>query len=388
VTLDGIVPALRQALKAAALPPVRPGQRVTLIVPDATRPLPVQDILPVLLPLWPKARVTVLVGLGLHRPMSGAELRPWAEACHQHGATLKQHTCDQPLSLVTCCTDVGGGYGALPAILHEDVVQCDLRMVLGIVEPHQYAGFSGGAKAVAIGCAGHQTISSLHNLTRLNHPDTRLGQVRGNVFQAALWRVVQGLPLFAVQVVPSEPAQVFIGPARPTFDQAVQAAEASLFVQHSQRYPAVIVPVPPEKAQSFYQASRAATYLAEVPEPVLEHNGAIVLQAACPEGLGLGAGELAFAEALSRGPQVLMRELQAGTRVLRGGEQRAYVLARVLERFRLAIVGAPPMPELGAFGVVQAASLDEAQAQLGLEAPPVELLHVFHRVPRYRGSQG
>ncbi len=46
------------------------------------------------------------------------------------------------------------------------------------------------------------------------------------------------------------------------------------------------------------------------------------------------------------------------------------------------------MPELGAFGVVQAASLDEAQAQLGLEAPPVELLHVFHRVPRYRGSQG
>lgn len=388
MTPERILPALRQALQTSGLPTVRDAQRVTLVVPDATRPLPVQDILPHLLPLWPNARVTVLVGLGLHRPMTEAELRPWAEACRAHGATLKQHRADQPMSLVTCCLDVGGEGGPLPAVVHQDVVQCDLRVVLGIVEPHQYAGFSGGAKAVAIGCAGPKTISGLHSLTRLNHPGTRLGQVRGNPFQAALWRVTQGHPMFAVQVVPSDPVQVFVGPARQAFEQAVQAAEASLFVPHRQRYPGVVVPVPSAKAQSFYQASRAATYLAEVQDPVVEPNGAIVLQAACPEGLGLGAGELAFAEALSRGPNVLMQELQAGTRVLRGGEQRAYVLARVLDRFRLAIVGAPPMPELSAFGVVQAPSLNEAEAQLGLEAPPVELLHVFHRVPRYRRSQG
>jgi len=66
--------------------------------------------------------------------------------------------------------------------------------------------------------------------------------------------------------------------------------------------------------------------------------------------------------------------------------QRAYVLARALQRFRGAVVGAPPMPELEALGVVQADDLDAACRELGLTAAPTRLEDVFHRLPRYRGA--
>lgn len=363
------------------------GQRVTVVIPDGTRPLPMQDILHSLLSHLASAQVTVLLGLGLHRPLSDSELAPLEAVCQAHGANLVQHDPHNAMQLVTFCTNVGGLSRPLPASLHGLLSSCDARILVGIVEPHQYAGFSGGAKGVAIGCAGAATIGALHGLELLKDPGTRLGQTQGNRFHAALWRIVAGLePMFGVQVVPTEPPQAFVGRLAGAYAQALEAAQAGLFVDHDRRYPAVVTTVGPSKAQSFYQASRAATYVAEVGAPVLEEGGAIILEAACPEGLGQGAGELAFASALEQGPKALLQTLEQGTQPLQGGEQRAYLLARVLSRFRLALVGAESMPVLKRFGVVQSPTVAEAMSELGLKEAPERLRNVFHRVPRYRGA--
>lgn len=290
--------------------------------------------------------------------------------------------------MVTACTNVGGLSRPLPAAIHHAVVEAEARIFVGIVEPHQYAGFSGGAKAAAVGCAGPATIAGLHSLELLNDPGTRLGNVDANRFQAALWRIIGSLDsTYGIQIVPSEPVQTFAGPLQSTFRTACELASTALFEAHAERYPAVFARVPEAKAASFYQASRAATYVMEVDSPVLEPNGAMIIEARCAEGLGLGTGELAFAEALADGPVPLLKALEAGTDTLRGGEQRAYVLARALSQFRLALVGAPYMPALDAFGVVQVASVEAAMDGLGLESEPYQLSDVFHRVPRYRGAQ-
>lgn len=379
---------VRDALAQAGFGPRLAGRRVTVVVPDPTRPLDLGAVLPPLFADLEGAQVTVMVGVGLHRPLTEAERAPLEALCERAGAQLRLHSADDPFAFITACTNLGGTDRPLPAVLHEAVVEADARVLVGIVEPHQYAGFSGGAKAVAIGCAGRATISALHGLDLLRDPGTRIGRLEGNRFQAALWRIVGGLdPVFAVQVVPTEPPEVFAGPARAAFEAAAQIAGARLFEDHPARFPAVFTAVPEAKAQSFYQASRALTYMTEVDAPVIAPGGAVILEAACPEGLGLGAGERAFAEALALGPDRLLDILEGRAEPegpSSGGAQRAYVLARALSRFRLALVGAPDLPALAAFGVVQAATRAQAEAALGLEAPAVELSDVFRRVPRYR----
>lgn len=376
------------AVAAAGFGPALAGRRVTVVVPDFTRPLPFEAVLPTLLAALEGAKVTVLVGLGLHRPLEPAE-RARLEALVA-GARLVEHRADDPMALVTACANVGGLSEPLPAALSAHVVEAEARVLVGVVEPHQYAGFSGGAKGVAIGAAGRATISGLHGLELLRHPRTRIGVVEGNPFQAALWRITAGLdPTFAVQVVPSAPPQVFAGRLRPTFEAAARAAQRACFVDVEAPYPAVVTRVPAEKAKSFYQASRAITYLTEVEAPAIEDGGAIVLEAACPEGLGRGAGERSFAARLATPPDRLRKELAgelAPAQPPTGGAQRAYVLARALARHRVALVGAPAMPELERLGVVQAPDLDAATRALGLEVAPVRLTDVFRRLPRYRGG--
>ncbi|MCA9551278.1 MAG: DUF2088 domain-containing protein [Myxococcales bacterium] len=377
---------LQDGLQRAGLAEAARGARVTVVVPDATRPLDTPGILEaVLADLAPGvARVTVLVGLGLHRPLTEPERAPLADVAARHGAQLLEHQAMNPMALVTVCTNLGRGDRPMPAVLHHAVLDAQVRVVVGLVEPHQYAGFSGGAKGIAVGCAGHATIAGLHSLELLRDPATRIGNLDGNRFQAMLWRIVAGLGgTFGVQVVPGAPARAFVGPLQAAYEAAVAAAREACFAPHPKRYSAVLATVPPAKAQSFYQASRAATYIAEVPEPVVEDGGAIIVEAACPEGMGQGEGERAFAEACLLGRDALLQTLASGQGRIEPGAQRAYVLARALARFRLVLVGAQPLPELAALGVLQAPDMAAAAALLGLDAPPEPLGDVFRRVPRY-----
>lgn len=316
------------------------GRRVLLAVPDATRPFDPLLLGPLLAKLG-RAEVTVLVALGLHRRMTDDELAPLLAVCgdvpvHQHDAASTKDDLS-------------------PRVTSADAVIC-----AGIVEPHQYAGFSGGVKTVAIGCASADAIGAMHSLALLRDPRTAIGSIDDNPFQAALWRRTEHLAdVWALQVVPSGAA--WFGPAREAFQAAVGVAERECFVDLPEPRAWLHLPVPPEKSQSFYQASRAATYVALHPRAAIAPGGALIVEAACPEGIGLGAGERAFAEALARGRATLLDELATGARPLLGGEQRAYVLAKALDRARIVLVGARRMPELAAMGVEQVETLDAVE---------------------------
>ena len=140
----------------------------------------------------------------------------------------------------------------------------------------------------------------------------------------------------------------------------------------------MLLRVPPSKAVNFYQASRAATYVALAEHPAICAGGTVFVEATCPEGIGLGSGELACARAMRRGRDELLRDLRSDAPPhTSGGEQRAYVLAMALELVDIVLVGAPSIPELRDIGVTQR---DAAPAtDLVVDDP-------FHALPILRRS--
>lgn len=358
-----------------------------VIVPDATRPIAHRAVLEELFDsLYDRVdRIDVVVALGLHRPMNDRELRGVEDVCEHFGIDLTQH-------------DARGGelvelelHGPLPSsapdvlepAVNRRVVDADAVICVGTVEPHQYAGFSGGIKAISIGCGSAETISAMHGLSLLRHSATALGSIDDNPFQQTLWSIAGELDdIWGLQIVPGERA-VFFDRIRPAFQSACEVASEAFFrpVDDSVRW--LHLPVPAEKATNFYQASRAATYVAVVDRPAVEPGGVILVEAECPEGIGTGSGERACAEAMGRGRNALLDELRGGAEIeIRGGQQRAYVLAKALDRNEIAVVGAEPMVELESMGIEQFDAVDEAVAYYGLEHDPgLRVDDVFRGVP-------
>jgi nickel-dependent lactate racemase len=249
-----------------------------------------------------------------------------------------------------------------------------------VVEPHQYAGFSGGVKGVAIGCASSDVIAEMHSLAMLRACQAQVGWVDGNPFQTKLWELVRDLPpITALCMVPGHD-EVFMGEARSTFEDAVAVARELHFQWLEHPVSSMLLRVPPPKSANFYQASRAATYVALAESQAIKAGGTLYVEAACPEGVGRGSGERACAEAMRKGVDRLLDELRRDEPPpTRGGAQRAYVLAMALEKVDVTLVGAPEIPELAAMGIGQTA-----------DAPDVDLVvdDPFHSVPMASNTHG
>lgn len=349
------------ALALAGLSLPRGTRRVAVAVPDQTRSMDTAGALAALKPHLEGLAVTVVVGLGLHRPMTDRELAPLRAAA---GAfAVLNHDPDR-------CVATGEVDG-LPGEVHPAIAEADLCLAVGVVELHQYAGFSGGHKAVAVGCGGRATLDALHTRERVCDERVRLGRLEGNPFRAA----VDGLGRLArcTWAVQSVAGGWVGGPP----EQALAAAARWLapWVSVQEPMDRVILRVPASKASNFYQASRAATYLALSPAPPLHEGALLVLDAACPEGAGLGAGERAFAQLLasSRPP---WQELLYGPTVPGAGTQRAWMLARLAARYRLVVAGCAQAEALQALGIEATARPAEEVAGPGaqvVEQPFVRL---------------
>jgi len=176
---------LQQALRVpVAGPPlrerVRAGQTVAISVCDATRPQPrelmVRALIDELDGLVRLEDVVVLVATGTHRANTDAELR----------AMLGDEIVDTVRVVNHDARDAGsltflGTYGnGVPVWLNREWVEADVRITTGFVEPHFFAGFSGGPKMITPGLAGLDTVLVLHDAARIGHPDARWGVCEGN----------------------------------------------------------------------------------------------------------------------------------------------------------------------------------------------------------------
>ena len=317
---------------------VDPGDEVAVVVTDVTRATPDDVLADVLLAELraggvDREQVRIVVGLGLHRPMSGEELR---EALGEHADLAENHDAEAAREVGT----VEGPDGESVAIeLNPTVADADSVVSTGMVEPHQYAGFSGGAKTPAIGAGGESLIRYTHGPAMLSNEGVRLGRTGGNPFRETLDRAGDLIDLDFCLNVTHAPAGILdasAGDHRAVVADLAETARSALSVPVSGSYDAVVAGVGAPKDANLYQATRAATYVALGDYDPLREDGRIVVPARLQEGAGEGTGERRFYDRLSgaESADALYEEMRRG---YEPGAQRAFVVARVLREYDLYV---------------------------------------------------
>jgi len=372
---QGIQNALDEPLGS---PPLRelaqPGQKVCLVFTDITRSTPDHLLVPALLKELETAGVkdediTLLCGIGMHRPSTPEE----KVSILGQEVVDRYNVIDNEPQNPDALVDLGITPGGVPVLIHQAAVNADLLIATGIVEPHQYAGYSGGRKTLAVGAAGEALIAYTHGPAFVDHPGTRLGKIENNPFHEALMVAAHRAGLkFILNVVLNDKKEILrvtAGEPEQTFMDLVAFARSVYEVPISQAYPVVIGGVGFPKDSNLYQASRAPTYLFFAPEPVVQERGYLIIPARCEEGVGNGVGEQRFLTAMRDSTNIASILTDARENGYPPGQQRAFVLAKVLEKATIIIVGSE-YPELVTdCKMVPADTIEEAisiaEAELG-----------------------
>lgn len=323
---------------------VKPGMRVMIAFTDATRACPDEQLISLLVDELtslgvPLSDVSLLCAVGLHRPMTGVE------RVAKLGPQLVEqlHIIDHNALAADELVDLGEIDG-WPVVTNRHCLETDVLLATGVVEPHQYAGYSGGAKTVVIGCGGEATIQATHGTKMLDEAGVRLGAIEGNPFQAFVRAAGARIGLkYVINVTLDSDKRIMAaaaGAPDEVHNHLIEQAREVYEVPVPQSVHLALAGVNEAKAVNLYQASRAATYLALTDRTPLKPGAPILLPAPIPEGAGQGTGEQRFFDILSRAesPAQLLKALRRTG--FPAGAQRAYILAQVLIEHPIIVVGA------------------------------------------------
>ena len=176
--------AIRDALRApVGTPPlrerVRPDDTVAIVFSDITRPQPRDRMLPVLLEEIahvPRERVVLLNALGTHRPNTADELSGMLGPDIVTNYRVAQHDAWDRANLV----HLGRTSYGHEAYINAEYMRASVKILTGFIEPHFFAGFSGGPKAVLPGLAGHDSVLANHDARLIADPKATWGVTEGN----------------------------------------------------------------------------------------------------------------------------------------------------------------------------------------------------------------
>jgi nickel-dependent lactate racemase len=365
-------------------------RRVCIAVTDATRACPDHLLVPPMLEELaaagvPDEAITILVAVGTHRASTEAEKREKLGDGVVDRYLVVDHDAADKANLVK----VADGPEGVPFLLNRLVAEADLLIATGRVEPHQYAGYSGGGKTIAIGCADDAIIAYTHGPAMLDRPGTRLAQLAGNPFQQAVRRVARAANLhFVANCVLDDderPVAIAYGDPEAVQDHLAELASSMYTVPIPRQVDIAIAGVGYPKDENLYQASRAASYLQFAPIPVVRPGGVVIVPAACPEGAGEGAGERRFLAAMQEpgGPAAVIAKARAEG--IRPGAQRAYIMARVLQDVTVIFAGVEDPEPVRQIGCIAALDIDEALAMavdcVGSPASALVVPHALLTLP-------
>ena len=338
--------ALAQTINSSPLRELaRKGDKVCIVFTDITRACPDHLLIPPMLRELHKAGVhrediTLLCGTGLHRPSTEDEKAAKLGTDVVRDYRVVDNTPQDPANFV----DLRRRENEAPMSVNMIAYEADLLISTGIVEPHQYAGYSGGRKTLAIGAGGEKMIAYTHGPAMVDHPGTRLGRIEGNPFHYAITESARRAGLrFILNVVLDEaqkPVAICGGEPEAAFAQLVAVAQKLYTVPVPHEYDVVIGGVGFPKDTNLYQASRAASYIFFAPTPVVKRGGVIITPARCNEGAGRGVGEQRFYGEFRSALNVRALLEKMRREGYQAGAQRAFIMAKVMEVNPVVIVRA------------------------------------------------
>ncbi|MEU1542741.1 nickel-dependent lactate racemase [Actinacidiphila glaucinigra] len=307
---------LRAALRdPVAGPPlrerVRPGQTVAISACDGTRPQPRHLMIPAVLDeldgVVRREDVVILVATGTHRGNDESELRAMFGDDIVDTVRIVNHDARDTGQL----TWMGRHGNGVPVWLNREWVEADVRITTGFVEPHFFAGFSGGPKLVAPGLAALETVLVLHDAARIGDPRATWGITRGNPVHDDVRAIAQATGVtFALDVVLNRDKDVvaaFGGDLLPMHAAATATAARMAMRPVEAPFDVVVTTNSGHPLdQNLYQAVKGMSAAYQVVRP----GGTIVCAAECRDGFpDHGAYRRVLASAAS--PQALFAEITA-----------------------------------------------------------------------------
>ena len=284
------VGAVRQSLRQpVGSPPlkelVKPHDKVGIIFSDITRPTPNRLMVPVLcaeLTHIPNKQVVLFNSTGTHRTNTQAELRTMLGDEIVNKYRIVQNDATDRDSYVW----VGQTSSGNDVWIHREFVHCEIRILTGFIEPHLFAGFSGGGKAIIPGMASLETVQRNHSARNIDSPMARWGITRGN----PVWEEIQEAsamlhPSFLLNVTLNRDKKitgVFAGDAEKAYTEGCAFVKKKAMVSVPKPFDIVITsnsgyPLDLNLYQSIKGVSAAAQ--------VVKEGGSIIIAADCWDGI-------------------------------------------------------------------------------------------------------
>ena len=264
---------------------IRKGQRVAISVCDITRAQPRQEQLRALfdeMPDIPRSDITIFIATGTHRANTDAELERMLGRDILSICRVVNHNSRDDATLAF----VGHTATGVPVHLNREFLQADIRITTGFVEPHFFAGFSGGPKMVAPGLAGLETVMTLHDASRIGHPKATWGITEGNPVHDDVREISKMVGVhFAVDVTLNREQQItaaFAGDILEQHRAACRSAKDTAMREVAQPFDVVLTTnsgYPLD--QNLYQAVKGMSAAAKIVKP----GGTIVCASECRDGL-------------------------------------------------------------------------------------------------------
>jgi nickel-dependent lactate racemase len=191
---SAVLRALEQPIESKPLRELlTPKTKVCILFTDITRATPNDRLIPWLLEhlegIVPRENITLLNQLGTHRPNTRAELEKMLTPEVVANYRVLNHEPENDDALV----QVGVMHDGTPALLNKHALAADLRIVTGFIEPHFFAGFSGGIKGIMPGVAGLRSVMANHGFRNIGDPNATFGINDGN----PLWEELRNIALKA-----------------------------------------------------------------------------------------------------------------------------------------------------------------------------------------------
>ena len=313
---------------------IKPHSKIVILISDVTRPVPTYKILPHILDEVFKVPVevndiTIVVATGLHRENTINEIRSMVGDEVAEKFKVINHDAQDGESL----SRIGNTSRGTPLKVNSTVADADVIIATGYIEPHEFAGFTGGRKSILPGVSGIESITLNHSIEMLSHPKARIGILKENPIHQEMMEAGEMVGLdFIVNVVLNsnrEIAKVVSGDLNEAHLKGVGFLEDFSSVEVKQKGDIVITSSGHPLDLNFYQSVKSLV----TAESFVNEGGEIILLSECSEGFGPPRFEECIMSSSSPGD--LMKHTQKD---YRGDIDHCLFLSRILKKCDVTIV--------------------------------------------------
>lgn len=319
---------------------IKRDSKICIAFTDITRATPNDRIIPWLLEHLeghPRESITLLNQLGTHRPNTQAELEKLLTPAVVNNYRVLNHEPENEAAHV----QFGVMHDGTPALINRHLAEADVRIITGFIEPHFFAGFSGGPKGIMPGCAALKTVMSNHDAANIGNPRSAFGITEGN----PIWEEIRDValrvgPSFLLNVTLNEQRAitgVFAGDLLAAHKAGYEFVRRSAMQKVKAPFDVVVTTNSGYPLDmNLYQGVKGMSAAARI----VQEGGTIILACECREGVPAGSPLDKLLRSANSSAEILSMLMNAG--FVRAEQWQAQIQALIQRRAEVLVYSSLP----------------------------------------------